>query len=519
VEKWAHERPGAEAVVFDEERLTWADLKREIDKVALSLLEIGVEKGDRVAFLSMARTEFLTSYMAAGKVGAVWMGMNPKFTFDELRYQIGDSRPKVLITLRRFLDNDLGDSIRGLAEEFPFIQKILVIGDPVKGTEGFREFTGKGRDHLRPDLDKRAASVRDDDEALLMYTSGSTGKPKGVMHTHRSIVENIKVEVKKFYIHPGSRILLHFPVNHVAADVEIGFGSIMAGACLVCMDKFDPVETLKMIAKEKLTFLGQLPVMFLLEMQQPLFKEVDMSSIEVFAWAGAKAPEVLVRALAAICGRTGGKMITGYGSTEVCGFVTYTEDGDSVETLIRTAGKAPAPFELKIVGEDGKELPDGEVGEIVVRGPLLFKGYLNRPEETAKVMDAEGWYHTGDLASRDGRGYICITDRKTDMYKTGGENVYPREIEDVLESHAGVVFAAVIAAPDDIYQEVGWAFVMQKPGQEIREDDLRDYCKARLANYKVPKRFFIRPVLPLLPTGKVNKMALKQEVKSMFDQG
>ncbi|HPL64177.1 MAG TPA: AMP-binding protein [Syntrophales bacterium] len=515
VEKWAAERPGAEAVVFEESRLTWADLKKETDKVALSLLEIGVEKGDRVAFLAMARPEFLTSYMAAGKVGAVWMGMNPKFTMDELRYQIGDSRPKVLIALRRFLDNDLGEGIRALAGEFPFIRKILILGDPIAGAESFLDFTGKARDHLLPELDRRAASVSGNDEALLMYTSGSTGKPKGVVHTHRSIVENIKVEVQKFYIHPGSRVLLHFPVNHVAADVEIGFGSIMAGACLVCMDKFDPVETLRMIQKEKLTFLGQLPVMFLLEMQQPLFKETDMSSIEVFAWAGAKAPEVLVRALAAICSRTGARMITGYGSTEVCGFVTYTEPGDSLDTLILTAGKAPPPFELKIVDEDGNELPDGNVGEIAVRGPILFKGYLNKPEETAKVMDKDGWYLTGDLACRDGRGYICITDRKTDMYKTGGENVYPREIEDILESHAGVVFAAVVAAPDDIFQEVGWAFIMQKPGQEISEEGLREYCKTRLANFKVPKRFFIRPLLPLLPTGKVNKMALKQEVKAM----
>jgi acyl-CoA synthetase (AMP-forming)/AMP-acid ligase II len=223
----------------------------------------------------------------------------------------------------------------------------------------------------------------------------------------------------------------------------------------------------------------------------------------------------MIDLLGPICQKTGAKLITGYGSTEVCGFITYTEKDDDVETLLKTAGKIAKPFELKIVDGQRRALPAGEVGEIAVRGPFLMKGYYGRPEETARVVDREGWYYTSDLAFQDDRGYIHITGRLSEMFKSGGENVYPREVEEVIESHAAVLFAAVIGVPDDIYQEIGWAFVMPTPGQNVTEEDLRELCKNSLANFKVPKKFFIRPMLPLLASGKVNKMALKEEIAEM----
>jgi acyl-CoA synthetase (AMP-forming)/AMP-acid ligase II len=349
-----------------------------------------------------------------------------------------------------------------------------------------------------------------------LYTSGSTGKPKGVIHTHRSIVENIKVEVEKFYFDEKSRGLLHFPINHVAADVEIGFGAIMSGGCIVCMDKFDPAETLKVIEKEKITHIGQVPVMFLLEFKQPEFWSCDFSNVKAFVWAGAAAPKIMIDLLKPICEKSGAKLITGYGSTEVCGFITYTGKDDDVETLLKTAGKIAEPFELKIVDSKRRELPAGEIGEIACRGPFLMKGYYNKPEETARVIDSEGWYYTTDLAFKDERGYIHITGRLSEMFKTGGENVYPREVEEAIETHSAVLFAAVIGVPDEIYQEVGWAFVMPTPGQNVTEEDLRALCKSTLANFKAPKKFFIRPLLPLLASGKVNKMALKEEIREMM---
>lgn len=515
VEKWAEAKPAAEALVFGEERLTWGDFKERMDRIAEAYLEIGVQKGERIALLSAARNEFLLTYMAAGKVGAMWLGLNPKFTLDELRYQIGDSRPSILIAVRNFLGNDLAGTIHALKQEFSFLKKVLIIGEPMEGFDRFADFVDRPRPGFGEALAIRAAEIHPDDEALLMYTSGSTGKPKGVIHTHASIVENIKVEVSKFHVEKETRFLLHFPINHVAADVEIGFAGVMAGSALVFMEQFDPVGSLKTIEKEKITMFGQVPVMFLLQMKQPEFFQTDFSHVRLMAWAGAAAPKIMIDVLSGISGKTGSMLITGYGSTEVCGFVTYTEQGDDLHTLLKTAGRIAPPFELKIVDGGRQELPDGEIGEIAVRGPFMFKGYLNKPEATAEVLDKEGWYYTSDLAFRDKRGYITITGRKSEMFKTGGENVYPREIEDVLETHSSVLFSAVIGVPDELYQEVGWAFVMPMPGKEVTEEELREQCRAKLANFKVPKRFIIRPLLPLLASGKVNKLALKEEIKGM----
>jgi acyl-CoA synthetase (AMP-forming)/AMP-acid ligase II len=515
-EKWGLRKPNAEALVFGDERLSWGDFNEKMDRIAKAYLELGIQKGNRVAFLAMARNEFPLTYMAANKIGAMWLGLNPKLTLKELRYQIGDSQPSILITLRSFQGNDLAPTVRALIKEFPFLKKVLVMGEPVEGTENFQEFTDRPRKELDEVLKIRASEVRDHDPALLMYTSGSTGKPKGVVHTHRSIVENIKVEVKKFYIDEDTRALLHFPINHVAADVEIGFAVIMAGGSAIFMDQFDPVGSLKVIEKERVTMVGQVPVMFLLQIKQPEFSQTDFSHVRLFAWAGAAAPKPMIDVLAGICKKTGAMLLTGYGSTEVCGFVTYTEKDDDLDTHIKTAGKIAPPFELKIVDEKRREMPNGQVGEVAVRGPFLFKEYLNRPEATAAVMDSEGWYYTSDLAYKNQRGYIVIAGRKSEMFKTGGENVFPREIEEILETHAGVLFAAVMGVPDDVYQEVGWAFIMPKPEKSVTEEELREFCKGKLANYKIPKKFIIRPVLPVLGTGKVNKLALKEEIQKML---
>jgi acyl-CoA synthetase (AMP-forming)/AMP-acid ligase II len=511
VEKWAQAKPDHEAIVFGEKRLSWRQFKEEMDLAARAFIDAGVKHGECVALISMARPEFLITYMAASKIGAAWLGLTPKYTLDELRYQIGDCRPAVLITVRRYMDKDMDETIRTLCSEFEFIKKVMVIGEPVEGAVGYDEYVHSGRPELDGELTKRASLVKPDDAMLILYTSGSTGKPKGVVHTHRSIIDNIRVEIDKFGMNETDRALLHFPINHVAADVEIGFACIMGGGAIVLMDKFDIGEVLRIIGQEKITMLGQVPVMYLLQFKNTAFFKTDFSSIRTFIWAGAAAPQIMMDVLGSICSQTGAKMITGYGSTEVCGFITYTRPEDDRETQMKSAGAIAGPFELKIVDEGHRELPDGQIGEIAVRGSFLMKGYLNRPEDTAAVIDDQGWFYTGDLAYRDARGYIYITGRASEMFKTGGENVYPREIEDVLESHDNVLFAAVIAVPDDTYQEIGWAYVMPMPGRAVTEEELKELCRSRLVNFKIPKRFFIRDILPLLGSGKVDKLALKKE--------
>jgi acyl-CoA synthetase (AMP-forming)/AMP-acid ligase II len=517
VEKWAAARPAAEALVFGDARLSWADFRREMNLVAKAYLAAGVEPGDRVAMISMACPEFKISYMAAGKVGAMWLGLNPKFTLEELRYQIGDSKPKVIITRRRFLDNDLAENLVPLMKEFPFIKKVLVMGEPFEGAESYDAFARAPRPELDAALERRSAAVKDSDSALLMYTSGSTGKPKGVVQTHASIVANVRVMMEKLHYGPNDRILLHFPINHVASDVEIGYSAIMAGATIVFMDRFDPAASLEMIMKEKITVLGQVPVMYLMQMQTPLWRTTPWyKSIRFFVVSGAIPPLPLIESLKKIRAETGCLVNNAYGSTEACGLITYTADGDSLDFIAKSIGRVPAPMEFRLVDDDNREVQNGSVGEMVFRGPFLFKEYFNRPEETAKAFDADGWFHSSDLAYADGKGNLFMTGRKSEMFKTGGENVFPREIEEVLESHPAVLFSAVVAAPDEMFQEVGWAYIMLKPGQTVGEEELRSLCKSKLANFKVPKKYIVRGELPLLATGKVNKVMLKEEVKKAF---
>ena len=518
VEKWASVKPDEEALVFEDQRLTWRMFNESVDKAARAFLEAGVGKGDRVALLSMARNEFPITYMAANKIGAMWLGLSPKFTLDELRFIINDSRPSVLIAVDKYLDQDLTPVVQTLTEEFDCFKKVLVVGKALPGAEEYQSFIDRDRSGLNEALERRISETEPDDEALLLYTSGSTGKPKGVVHTHKSIISNIDVQVRKFhwYEEGDKRVLCHFPINHVAADTEIGFGAILSGSTLVFMEKFDPAATLETIQKEKITVIGQVPVMFLMEFKEPSFGTTDFSSVNRFLWAGSAAPKLMLEVLSGVASKTGALLMTGYGSTETCGFITYTQKGDELEVLMNTAGKIAEEFELKIVDMDRNEQPDGQVGEIAVRGPFLMKGYFNNPSATAAVIDQDGWYYTSDLALKDDRGYIRIAGRISEMYKTGGENVYPREIEDLIESHASVLFASVIGVPDELYQEVGWAFIMTLPGKTVEEDELRELCKGKLANFKIPKRFFVRPILPLLPNGKVNKVALKEEAADLL---
>jgi len=512
VEHWAEQKPDAEAMVFEDTRMSWKQFRDEVDKAALALLALGVRRGDPVAMVSMGRPEFMITFMAASKIGAIWLGLSPKFSVDELRYLIGDSRPVVLITLKEYQGVDLVKAGITFLQEFPFIRQVLTIGGAAELGENYHEFVARPHEDQRAALAERAAEVRPEDEALLIYTSGSTGKPKGVLQTQQAIISNIAVETKYFEWDEQTRALLHFPINHVAADVEIGFGAVYAGATLILMDRFDPELSLEMVAKEKITALGQVPVMFLLQFQTPKFGSLDWSHVKAFIYGGTTPPQVMVATLGTLAERIGARLMTGYGSTELCGFVTYSMPGDDIELLTKSAGKIVPPFEMKVVDEERETLPHGEIGEIAVRGPSVMAGYLHNPAATAAVIDAEGWYYTSDLGYMNEAGYLFISGRKSEMYKSGGENIFPREIEEVLEAHPAVLFAAVIGVPDPTYSEVGHAFIMLKPGKEAAPEALRSHCKQHLANFKVPKKFELRPTLPLLPNGKVNKMVLRTQL-------
>ena len=505
VEKWATLRPDAEAIVFGDDRITWRAFHHRVESTAKLLLELGVNKGDRVAMLGMARPEFLITFMAASKVGAMWMGLSPKSALREMDYLVGHAQPVVLFAVTRYADRDLEPDIKALQEAHPALKHIVPLG------ESFETAIAKDRSHLDSALAERAKAVAPDDDVLLLYTSGSTGKPKGVVLTHDNIIANIAVETRCFRITHEARGLMHFPINHVAACVEIGFALIMAGGTTVMLERFDPLESLSTVERERITLFGQVPTMFLMQMGLSRFRTLDWSSVQTIVWSGSSAPHLIINGLAAIAEKTGAMLCTGYGSTEASGFVTYTKFGEPIETMFSTAGQVQPEFEARIVDANRKPLPAGEIGEFAIRGPIVFNRYLNNPEATSAVKDADGWFYTGDMGRIDENAYLTLTGRKSEMYKTGGENIYPREIEEVIEDMPAVLMAAVIGVPHRVYQEVGRAFVMPKPGMTVTVEEITQVCQTHLANFKIPREIEIHPILPMLANGKIDKVTLKEK--------
>lgn len=514
VEHFAAKNPEKEALVYEDQRISWGVFRDKVDRTAKAFLELGVEKGDCVALAAMGCPEFMYTFMAASKIGAIWVGLSPKFTVEELRTIMSDCRPKVLVTLREYMGIDLLERGLTLGYEIPSVLQVLVIGEPYNGTLNFDEFTNRARPERDSELEARASQGRGDDETLLMYTSGSTGRPKGVLHTHASILANVSIEAAVCEFSEDTRVIVHMPINHVAADVEIAATALYAGGTMVLTDRFDPGQSLRLIEEERISMLGQLPLMYMMQMSRPKFARMDWSAVRGFVWGAAAAPPPMYDALAAIASQTGARLITGYGLTEACGLITYSDPDDDREMLIKSVGRVIGNCEIRIVDENRKPVPPDTLGEVAIRGPVMMKGYLNNPRATAEVFDAEGWYYSNDLGWMDETGRLYLSGRRSEMYKTGGENVFPREIEEVLETHPAVLFSAVIGVPDELYNEVGRAYIMLKPGASTSAKELRAFCKERLANFKVPKQFDLREQLPLLPTGKVDKVALCCEMET-----
>lgn len=513
VEKWAKIKPDAEAIVFKDKRLTWAQLDEAVDRAARAFLEIGVEKGDCIAMISMARPEFVIAFMAATKVSAIWTGVSPRFTVGEMGRILRDCRPSVLITLDQYDDANLLERALTFSFGLSCIQEIMIIGNESPGVLEFNAYCSQPRPDMDEVLQARIVEANAEDEALLMYTSGSSGTPKGVLHSHNAILSNVQQQHTLFEINADSRILLHFPINHVAADVEITFCALYAGASIVMMDAFVPEEVIDIVEKEKITVLGQVPPMYLLEMRNKKFKDANWESVKTFVWGGSTATQDMLQNLGNISKRSGARLVTGYGATEMGGFVTATRPEDTIEQLGENAGIPYANCQIRIVDEERNSMAQGEVGEIAVRGPMLMKGYLNSPARTTAVMDGEGWYYTNDLGRLDENGALTICGRRSEMFKTGGENVFPCEIETVLETHPAVLYSAVIAVPDKIYDEVAHAYVMVVPGACVTEDELDTWCREHLAPFRVPRTIKIHASLPLLASGKVDKIRLREITK------
>ncbi len=505
VDHWARVDPDREALVSDARRWTYAGLARQVEALAKALLAEGVEHGDRVAILGTPRPECFTLLLAASRIGALTVGLNPKYPLPELGYFVDDADPVVLLGFLRDAEGDHRDRLESLAKHGASLERVIMLGDGA-GELSWEEWLASGATVSDAELANRAATVGPRDPALIVYTSGTTGRPKGAVLPHCGLVRCSRVQAERWNVDPV-RLLVNLPINHIGFMGDMCAYALVAGGTAFFMERFDPARIPALIEKERITAWGQVPTMFQLTVAHPAYARADLSSLQGIVWGGAHAPRALLEVLA----RTGAHLATSYGLTETTGSVTYTADDADLDELEQTVGAPDPRYEVRIVRADGLPAAPGEEGEIQVRGDHVMLGYWRRPEVTAQAIDAEGWLHTGDVALLRADGRYSIRGRLSGMYKSGGENVYPREVESVLERHPDVALAAVIGVPDPVYGEVGRAWVIPEGGARPSEAGLRDFCREQLVNFKVPKSIAVREMLPILPIGKVDKRALREE--------
>ncbi|QDE26244.1 class I adenylate-forming enzyme family protein [Paremcibacter congregatus] len=512
VTKYTQETPEREAVVYGDQRISYGELQDQVYHCAKALLAMGVKKGDVVATLCTPRPEYWVIFLATTSIGAIWMGLNPKYSLEECRYIIGDAKPKRLFAMAEFEGRDYSPMVSSLLSEFDFLEQAIALTEPMPGAMSYGVFL-EGAAQIERDIYQQSISAVDTmDPALLVYTSGSSGRPKGALLSHYGLCFGATAQNQHFKVTQPS-IICSFPINHVACVADTCCVILVAGGTIYFQERFDPTLVLKTVAAERISLLGGVPTMILMLLDHPDFKQTDLTSVELFIWGGAAMPEPTIIRLQKLFPR----LMNVYGMTETAANTTYSRDDASLEQLRDTIGH-PSPYmPCRIVNTEGKICEIGEQGELQFKGDYLLLEYLNRPEATRDVYTHDGWLHTGDVGYLRDDGAITLIGRMSDMFKSGGYNVYPREIELLLESHPSVDMAAVVGVPDPLYQEVGAAYIQLKPGCEATGEMLQAFCKESLANYKIPKHFILTAELPMLPVGKVDKVTLKKRSLNQTD--
>lgn len=498
---------------FDHLGLARRDYRRaadDVDTCARALIASGVRPGDRVAVLTTPRPEFMTVFLALSAVGGVWVGLNPGHTRAELAHVIDDSAPVLLMTLERAGERTYAEDVRALAGGCPSVREIIALTGAFDGATGFAEFLERAGGVDPCDLDVRYSDVHPDEPALVIYTSGTTGRPKGALISHRAFAGGCHFQGSAYY-HPAPACLANLPVDHVAGVMDLGCVPLAMGGSLHYMEDFDPEGVLALIESERLTMWGQIPTIFRYVMALPRWETADLSSLRFVGWGGAPMPVELVAGLRR---RTSARLGTVYGLTESCVAVAYNDPDADDATLAETIGRPDPRMEFRIVDDSGAPVPDGMPGEIQLRNPSLMSGYLNLPDATAAAFTDDGFLRTGDVAIRRPDGNVALAGRLTEMFKSGGYNVYPREIEAVLEAYPALAGAAVVDVPDPVFGEVGVAYIETRPGVDIDINSVTAYCRERLARYKVPKRFAVVDALPRLPVGKIDRAALRARARA-----
>jgi len=485
-------------------RMSYVELDAAVDRVASGLLASGLAKGDRVGIWSPNCAEWVIVQFATAKAGVILVNINPAYRTHEVEYALRQSGVKLLVSARAFKTSDYRAMIDEVRGGLPALQAVVYLDSPEWDELAA---TPVDADALR----SRQADLAFDDAINIQYTSGTTGFPKGATLSHHNILNNGYFVAELCDFTEADRVCLPVPFYHCFGMVMGNLGAVTHGACIVIpAPGFDPGATLAAVAAERCTALYGVPTMFIAELGHEDFDTFDLTSLRTGIMAGSPCPVEVMKRVQRDMHMTDVGIC--YGMTETSPVSTQTRSDDSLERRVSTVGRPGPHIEVKIIDPDtGLVVPRGETGEFCTRGYSVMLGYWDEPEKTAEAIDAARWMHTGDLATMDGDGYCNIVGRIKDMVIRGGENVYPREIEEFLYTHDEVSDVSVVGVPDERYGEELCAFVVMRRGGSLTEDAVREYCRSRLAHYKVPRYVVFTDGFPMTVTGKVQKFKMRED--------
>jgi fatty-acyl-CoA synthase len=488
-------------------RWTYRELAAEVEAVALGLLALGVDQGDRVGIWAPNCAEWTFVQYATAKLGAILVNINPAYRTHELQFVLQQAGIRTLIATPTFKTSDYAAMISEVQPTCIKLEEVILIGQPA-----WDELMASGRAGDPAQLDEIGARLTPDDPINIQYTSGTTGFPKGATLSHHNILNNGYFVGELCGYTEADRIAIPVPFYHCFGMVMGNLAATSHGAAMVIpAPAFDPAATLAAVAAERCTSLYGVPTMFIAELSDLSFESHDLSSLRTGIMAGSPCPVEVMKQVIDRMGMT--EVSICYGMTETSPVSTQTRADDSIDVRVSTVGRVHPHLEVKIVDPDtGVTVPRGTPGELCTRGYSVMLGYWEQPDKTAEAIDAARWMHTGDLAVMDDAGYISITGRIKDMVIRGGENIYPREIEEFLYTHPDIIDAQVVGVPDEKYGEELMAWIRLRPGATpLTAESLRSFCEGKLAHYKIPRYVHLVDEFPMTVTGKVRKVQMREE--------
>jgi fatty-acyl-CoA synthase len=519
-----------EAAVFAAtgESLSWHDLRRRADDVAAGLLALGIERGDRVGIWAPNCAEWLAVQFGTARIGAILVNINPAYRSSELEYALNKVQCRVLVMARSLKSSDYVAILRALAPEliyatagerlrlagFPKLRHVVLIGDGpgFSGMWSFDDFTRAAGPAHRNRLPGLSAALDPDDAINIQFTSGTTGAPKGATLSHFNIVNNARYCALAMRLTERDRLCIPVPLYHCFGMVLGVLSCAAVGATMVFpAPSFDAESTLRALQAQRCTALHGVPTMFMAILDHPRFRDFDLNALRTGIMAGAPCPiETMRRVVSEMNMR---EVTIAYGMTETSPISMQSAVDDPLEKRVSTVGRIQPHVEVKIVDPEGRIVPVGVKGELCTRGYLVMRGYWEDDDRTGESIDGSGWMHSGDLATIDADGWCNIVGRAKDMLIRGGENVFPREVEEFLQGHPKVQAVQVFGVPDPRFGEEVCAWIVLKPGQTASDEEIRSYCQERIAHYKVPRYVRFVAEFPLTATGKAQKFVMREQMK------